>query len=1838
MYSLPRKAVFILAVLALAVLVGTGLSPKAADLPAAQRSAPSHWAAGPSLLVARAGACSAQLPDGRSIVTGGAGADGALASVEVLGLQGRFTAASPMLSARQDHLCVALASGMVLIAGGTGPGGATNAAELYAPSADQWTAMGGMTSARVRATATLLKDGRVLVAGGTVGGAANNTLEIFDPKTNAFAGVTGTLSSPRQSHAAAALRDGRVLIAGGTDGNNALATVDIFDPATNKVSPAFHLSTPRMGLSATTLLTGDVLFAGGNDGAKDLITAEVYNARTGTLGAPIQMGSARSGHTAISLPNNNTILIAGGTSAGVALTATELYVPWQGQFKPAGTLAQARTGATAMPLTRTAGMAGRSSKAKSGTLLVAGGDTGGDSTDSTEDVTYPTLTSDQTNYLPGDTITLTGTGWAPNEVVTMTLTVDPATHDPVTLTSTADANGNFANSDYVDQPSDLGVTFYVTATGATGDTAGLLTFTDSCTAGDCYTASVAPATSVINVATSFTVTFTYPSSDTSNLGRVYITVPSSYGTVSCGTVTVTGTFTNGTTSGTNWTCSVASNVVSVVSSSNSTDDLEAGHAGTVVFGVNATGTTAGSGLSWVTGGSASHDSPYGTAFGNSSTDPTTAITATAPTLTSISPTSATYGDPATGITATGTNFVNGTSVINFNGTALTTTCSGATSCTATIPIANLKVTPGTFNVYVANGSSNSPNQTFTLNKKTLTLTGLTVSAQVYNGTTTATLSGTAALQALEADGTTGNSTDGKPITGDTVSLSGTAVGTFASKNVGTGVAVTVSGNTLGGTSVGNYVLATNEQSGLSANITVKTLTVTGLTVSAKPYDATTTATLGGTAALQTAEAAGSGTTSDGKPYTGDTVSLSGAAAGTFAQAGVGTAIAVTVSGNTLGGAQATNYVLATNEQSGLSANITTRPVTYTAAASTKPYDATTTSSSTPTLTSGTLATGTTVISATESYDNASVGSTHVMTPLVTLSDPGDYTITEATIATGIITKRLVTYTAAASTKPYDATTTSSSTPTLTSGTLATGTTVVSATESYDTASVGNTHVMTPLVTLSDPGDYTITEATIATGIITTRPVTYTAAASTKPYDATTTSSSTPTLTSGTLATGTTVVSATESYDNASVGSTHVMTPLVTLSDPGDYTITEATIATGIITTRPVTYTAAASTKPYDATTTSSSTPTLTSGTLATGTTVVSATESYDTASVGNTHVMTPLVTLSDPGDYTITEATFANGIITTRAVTYTAAASTKPYDATTSSSSTPTITSGSLATGTTVVSATESYDNASVGSTHVMTPLVTLSDPGDYTITEATIANGIITTRAVTYTAAASTKPYDTTTTSSSIPTITSGSLAAGTTVVSATESYDNASVGSTHVMTPLVTLSDPGDYTITEATIATGIITTRPVTYTAAASTKPYDATTTSSSTPTLTSGTLAPGTTVVTATESYDNASAGSTHVMTPLVTLSDPGDYTITEATIATGIITTRPVTYTATASSKPYDATTGSSSAPTLTSGTLATGTTVVSATESYDTASVGSNHVMTPLVALSDPGDYTITEATIANGVITTRPVTYTAAPSSKPWDGNTTSGSIPTITGGSLATGTTVTSASESYDNASVGSNHVMTPLVTLSDGSDYTITEATINTGVIAAVNSTFSFNLTGLHNFYGSPAFNINTSPYVTSNSSGAVTFTLGSGPCSVSLGGTVTMTGAGICTINASQAASGNYNAAGPVSGSFMIDSTLLATGSSTKVALSWNIYSGATGYAVYQSGPFVGVQTAASCATQSYTAVSTPTANSYIATSLTNNSYYCYYVTATGPGLTGATQSKFAAAKPAGLSLP
>ena len=168
--------------------------------------------------------------------------------------------------------------------------------------------------------------------------------------------------------------------------------------------------------------------------------------------------------------------------------------------------------------------------------------------------------------------------------------------------------------------------------------------------------------------------------------------------------------------------------------------------------------------------------------------------------------------------------------------------------------------------------------------KEITVSGITASNKVYDGTTDATVN------------TTGATFTGM-ITGDNLTVS--TSGTFGDKNVGTGKTVTFGALTLGGADAGNYVLAASgNQSSVTADITSKEISLGGLTVADKVYDGT-----------KVAEITGIGF-ADGAIISGDTVTVNttGATAN-FESANAADSIKVTASGFALSGTDAGNYKL-----------------------------------------------------------------------------------------------------------------------------------------------------------------------------------------------------------------------------------------------------------------------------------------------------------------------------------------------------------------------------------------------------------------------------------------------------------------------------------------------------------------------------------------------------------------------------------------------------------------------------------------------------------------------------------------------------------------------------------------------------------------------------------------------------------------------------------------------------------------------------------------------------------------------------------------------------------------
>ena len=79
-------------------------------------------------------------------------------------------------------------------------------------------------------------------------------------------------------------------------------------------------------------------------------------------------------------------------------------------------------------------------------------------------------------------------------------------------------------------------------------------------------------------------------------------------------------------------------------------------------------------------------------------------------------------------------------------------------------------------------------------------------------------------------------------------------------------------------------------------------------------------------------------------------------------------------------------------------------------------------------------------------------------------------------------------------------------------------------------------------------------------------------------------------------------------------------------------------------------------------------------------------------------------------------------------------------------------------------------------------------------------------------------------------------------------------------------------------------------------------------------------------------------------------------------------------------------------------------------------------------------------------------ITVTAATNTKTYDGTTSAAAVPTITGGSLATGDTA-AFSETYDNPNVGTGKTLTPAGSVNDGNsgnNYQVTFDTDTTGAI--------------------------------------------------------------------------------------------------------------------------------------------------------------------------------------------
>ena len=406
--------------------------------------------ASPHLLTARAGHTATAQPDATLLIAGGTASKGFAADIEFFDpVSGNSTAGPMLFDARSGHSAVALTDGRVLLAGGRNADGLLDSTEIYDAATGALTRGAAMNFARAGHTATLLADGRVLIAGGDAGGVA----ELYDPGSGRFA-LAGSLATPRSGHSALRLANGQVLLVGGYGA--AGATAEIFDPAAMTFTPVRGgLKTARVQPALKLLSDGKVQVYGGDAE----ITMEIYN--------PAGYFSSR-GHLMRDSSMFRAVMYSPGQAALVTLAAPK-----------AKRYAQEAIGAAADTFQRT-GHTATDVAARSAMIVVGGVSATGTALNSIAEIGTcgGTVTTDLTDYYPGQTVVMSGSGWTPGEQITLNLHRD--TNDPpdTTLYATADDNGDWINAEYVVQEYDLNVTFVLTATGDSGCVA-QTTFTDA---------------------------------------------------------------------------------------------------------------------------------------------------------------------------------------------------------------------------------------------------------------------------------------------------------------------------------------------------------------------------------------------------------------------------------------------------------------------------------------------------------------------------------------------------------------------------------------------------------------------------------------------------------------------------------------------------------------------------------------------------------------------------------------------------------------------------------------------------------------------------------------------------------------------------------------------------------------------------------------------------------------------------------------------------------------------------------------------------------------------------------------------------------------------------------------------------------------------------------------------------------------------------------------------------------------------------------------------------------------------------------------------------------------
>ncbi|WP_264593270.1 YDG domain-containing protein [Sphingobium sp. B1D7B] len=888
--------------------------------------------------------------------------------------------------------------------------------------------------------------------------------------------------------------------------------------------------------------------------------------------------------------------------------------------------------------------------------------------------------------------------------------------------------------------------------------------------------------------------------------------------------------------------------------------------------------------------------------------------------------------------------------------------------------------------------------TGTITRKALTLNAVT-DTKVYDGT----MASGALVQAIGL------------VAGDVVN----ATQSFDGKNAGNRTLTVNNGWAIADGNGGNNYVVTIGNTAFGT-ITQKVLQANA-TVNDKVYDGNTTAT-------------GSVTGLSGV-VSGDTVNLGGSGVFAFVDRNAGNGKAVTVSGMTLSGADATNYTLASIANG--TANIAKAVLTLTAAADSKTYDGTVVSSGV--VTDSGLVAGDSISGVTQAFDSKNAGNNRVLSANAwTISDGnggGNYTVVKVDAVGSIGQKLLSGQLTGTVTKVYDGTTTAMLLPANLLGVIAgDAVTVTTTSANYADQNAGTNKLVTVsgmAISGADAGNYVLqgTSTSANVGEITARQIAVsTTGLGAKTYDGTTLlavnqmgtlvffaadgdAATQALMNADGVALNTTGVTGTLADRNAGTGKGVTLTGYALDGNGlGNYVLTSATTS-GLadIARAQLTLSAVADNKVYDGTSVSGGVVGY-SG-LVTGDSLTNLVQSFDSRNAGNRTLQVTGYTINDGngGSNYLVTLQDAAGAISKRDLTTSVTVNDKVYDGTRTASGSFGPLQNVVTGDNVAASAVMTFNDRNAGTNKLVTisnATLTGADAGNYNLLPlASAATADITKASLVLTAVTDIRQYDGTRTSTG--TVSGTGLMTGDSVT-ATQSFDNKNAGSRALRVDAgyaVNDGNGGNNYVVTLVDASGAITQRVLTTSVTVNTKEYDGTTAATGTfgglqnvvagetVTLSGGTMA-----------FVDRNAGvgkAVNVSGATLGGADAANYVLSTIGSGTGTITRKALTLNAVTDTKVYDGTMASGA---LVQAIGLVAGDVVNATQSFDGKNAG-NRTLTVnngwAIADGNGGNnYVVTIGNTAFGTITQKVLQANATVNDKVYDGNTTAtGSVTGLSG-----------------------------------------------------------------------------------------------------------------------------------------------------------------------------------------------------------------------------------------------